>query len=489
MTLDYSYKRRLGGVAITIAMLAGVQCGDDGSGHASIPDSPDTGTTGGPTLLDKTTDRAVVKVRPRAGGWIALEEQLAPWNGEVIDRDRRRALVWKASTPDGANTAARFTPAEGELISDFTVHPSGAATAVVTGTSPSDNRLVRFDAWGNVVSSTALTDPDLATDPEPFGQKMGISFPLQLRCSQSRMAASIEAVGEDLVVSFETGAHAVVLHRYRLGGSEYIKSWRRLVEPATYMLGFGGTWNMSTFDTADHEAGAHRATLVVGENGIAVVVPEVMGPDSQLGYRAPAHNAYFGSEISESLEGAVLVTLYSRDDGTRMGFGAVGGFFDALARGAAMVGDTVYVVGAGGTPNADGFGLDARIAAVDMGAMPPWSHWETNIDFHRSDWLMDVVPTKSGHLLATGMSGFWRNAGGVSFGEESESLVAELDQQGKLLRRISLPPAPRNNQVRSVALADDAVLAGVLSNGPGTHSGDNDLTRVKADGEVWRLSP
>jgi hypothetical protein len=64
-------------------------------------------------------------------------------------------------------------------------------------------------------------------------------------------------------------------------------------------------------------------------------------------------------------------------------------------------------------------------------------------------------------------------------------MAALLDADGNFVRRIPMVAGPRHNQVRSVAAwAGGRWLAAGMQDGPGTHTGDDNLALIRANGYV-----
>jgi len=61
-------------------------------------------------------------------------------------------------------------------------------------------------------------------------------------------------------------------------------------------------------------------------------------------------------------------------------------------------------------------------------------------------------------------------------------LAVFIDENGTVTSTIVLPQGPRHNQIRSVVILNEEwLLFGGFDNAPGTHSGDEDASLIKAD--------
>ena len=106
----------------------------------------------------------------------------------------------------------------------------------------------------------------------------------------------------------------------------------------------------------------------------------------------------------------------------------------------------------------------------------------------RGDVLYDLAFGQDGSLIAVGSCGWTQNPQGASVSEASQKLLVLLDREGGVVERKTLPEGPRHNLLRSVAAdSDGAAIVGGFENGPGTHSGDQDPTLIKADLFVTRM--
>jgi hypothetical protein len=150
------------------------------------------------------------------------------------------------------------------------------------------------------------------------------------------------------------------------------------------------------------------------------------------------------------------------------------------------IGDTIAVAGRQRLAVAtDDGGWDGYVALLRPGAAPLLRMLHVD----RCDIVFDVLPLVDGSIVAAGATGYTQNPGGASISETGQPLLALLDAQGMLRRRLPFAAGPRQNQVRSLAPWAGGWLAGGLVNGPGTHTGDADPTLIFADGYVRSGTP
>jgi hypothetical protein len=336
-------------------------------------------------------------------------------------------------------------------------------------------RLVRLDSRGATLASHDLVDPQAPTDPF-------LSDPFHVRDSHSmvprntRDAARLGAAGEDAVLVLRTGRNAVVAYRFAFGTSTgFRQTWRTLVEPGIYIGNLGLTGG--TIDPFGGLDVQWRLTMDVDAQGrVAVAVGTLR---TEL---AEGHAAHFKEPYHDNLYGVALVTQLD-PDGRRVGTAAVSHQRRWELHTARWVGDAVAVGGRVYSENrSDGSGWDAWINLVhprDGGIKPA-----VPLDVEQGDAILDIAAAADGQIVVAGSTGYTQNPAGASISEQAAPLLAVLDAQGKLVRRIPFTAGPRHNQLRSITGYKTGWVAGGLENGPGTHSADANPGLLFADGYV-----
>jgi hypothetical protein len=221
---------------------------------------------------------AAVRVEPWTDQrWIVLVETLQT---QLLVTVPQRKLVWLDSD---LQTLREYLPPGGRLLIDFTVHPSGAATAVEIEPAPGNEVLVkpirtwvtRFLPEGRTVS--AQLDPGL---PDPAATRR-IVFSLD--------RARISAFGEDVLVAVRWSDNSVRAHQLEFHEGTFHPAWTTLVEPGADLLAIGIIGGgFDNFHQGDRTAFVY---LDVHSTGAAYVVvpstPEVLA----------AHDALFGEHL------------------------------------------------------------------------------------------------------------------------------------------------------------------------------------------------
>jgi hypothetical protein len=404
---------------------------------------------------------AITKVRGERGSWVALAETQAV---EVSTRPQRRLLF-----AHGGAAPAAYTPPQGWSLLDFAQHPSLEVTAVL-GTDH-EVRLVRFDSRGNVLREQAFLDPQVAHDPY-------MDDPIQVRNPNSmlpyvtRDAARVAPYGEEAVLVLRTGKDAVIAYRFAYAQAGFAQRWRTLVEPGV-QLGLAGILG-GGFDPFQSLSNPAHVRLDVSATGrIAIAV------QSDRTTLIEGHARHFNEPLPAMAYGLFVTELDAA--GTRVGTRVVPMPVRPEVHAVRWIGGTIAVAGRQRTSTpADGAGWDAYVALLKPGQ----AGRVQVIDVDRCDIVFDLLPLGDGRMLAAGSTGYTQNPGGASISETSQPLLAVLDANGALQQRLPFAAGARQNQVRSLAPWNGGWLAGGLVDGPGTHSGDSDPTRIHADGYV-----
>ncbi len=406
---------------------------------------------------------AAIKVQAGAAGIAVLEQRLTSITEP--GPDRTLAIFDGLGAPSG-----RYTPPAGFSLIDFTQHPSGeisVALATATGV-----RLARIDRAASLVDDLAIVDAQAATDP--FFDTGGIHDDNSLLPIFTRDAVRVAAIGEDLAVALRSGRNATIAYRFthaRPGG--YTRLWRTLAEPGFSVFAIEIT--SGTFDTFDALINQWQVTLDADAAGNIAIGAVSKFEAARL---FEAHSRYFGDSIAAQ-EG-VLVTRIG-PDGTRLGATAIDTVQDTELHGLRMAGDDIVFMGrVFSTQRADGGGWNAywgRIAKTS-GALATYR----TVDVELGEILFDSVPLTQGGWLVAGSAGYTQNPTGASVSEQASPLLAILESDGTLRKRVPFAAGPRQNQLRSLAALGSHWIVGGMANGPGTHSGDGDRTLITADG-------
>jgi hypothetical protein len=409
------------------------------------------------------TGQTITKVRTAAGHVVLLQEKLVSIFEDGPDR------TISILQTDG-HTLHSYTAPPGWSVVDFAVHPSGDISVILT--TATDVRIVRLDRQGAIRSDEPFLDPLSPTDPY-FNYAGGIKNDLALQPALMHDAARLAPLGESLAVVLRTGRNAIVAYRLDPDASgAYTQSWRTLVEPGYSIFLLGIT--SGSFDVFG-ELQNHIRFFIDADSSV-LAIGLVNSPTRNFTFQA--HSEFFNDPIAAS--DGVLLTRVSVGDGHLLGSTAIDTRNLAelhglriSPRGFMLVGRVLSQI------RSDGSGWDAFAATVESDGSPgPYSV----IDVDRGDVLFDVAPLASGRYIALGSSGYTQNPSGESISESAQPLLALLNSDGSVAKRLDYTSGPRQNQLNSIApLNGDWILSGMV-NGPGTHSGDADHNLIKADG-------
>lgn len=459
-TLQPTYGSRIAGLAALALIVLLSACGGGGGAGGDAPPPP---------LLSVTVPgQAVIKVRSGPQGIVALGEK-----PKAIDDPAPRArklLLMGSGTQTG-----QYVPPAGWALLDFAVHPSGEISAIL-GTDMA-LRLVRLNAAGGVLHDQPLLDPDARTDPSV--DLSGPNNPDSMVPAFSQDAARVAPIGEDLAVAVRTGINAAVAYRFDRAPAGFTRAWRTLVEPGMTVLGrflTGGSHDV--FDQLTNHAKVLIDTDAQGR--VAVAVTGGYATDLFV-----AHGSYFNEPTTTVANGGIVTLL--THTGTRLGSTVVNTAQLSELHGLRNTGNGFALVGRVRTERvADGSGWNAFAAFISpAGELRNYS--VINVD--RGDVLFDLVAGRNAQFLAVGATGYTQNPFGSSISEEAAPLLLVLSETGDVVSRLAVPAGPRHNQLRTLARHGTNWLAGGMSNGPGTHSGDADAALISADGVVREIAP
>jgi hypothetical protein len=130
------------------------------------------------------------------------------------------------------------------------------------------------------------------------------------------------------------------------------------------------------------------------------------------------------------------------------------------------------------------------VRLISCGGLARSTESAFSVDVKRSDIGFDALPLADGSWLVTGASDWQQNPHGASVSEESQTFLSRVSESGER-SALTLPTSlqgPRHNEGRVLLpLGSGRWLIGGLTDGPGTHSGDADASRVRAAGFLREL--
>jgi len=369
-----------------------------------------------------------------------------------------------------ASTSSRF-------LLDFAIHPSDDVSVLYS--SASEYSLERFNAEGQSIGESALSDSQIDEDP-PINH----GTPSAAVESLTRDAGRVAAFGEQLLVATRTGRHSVIAQRFGFfnagAGAAFHAEWRTLVVPPFSMAAIGlqgGSYD--TFSAVQAQAMLQLAVDRAGTIYVAVQHPRLA--EANL---IKAHAKVFGETLVGDPDALDLYVTRIAPSGTRIGTTVVGTAEDDQLFGLRGGQDSALVIGRKEYWNEHGTGFDALVARLSgkTGALEV-----RELDVERSDLAFDAVELTDGSWLVTGASGWQQNPSGASVSEESQAFLSRVSESGAL-SPILLPSGPRHNEGRTLLpLGLGRWLVGGMTDGPGTHSGDADASLVRAAGFLHEL--
>lgn len=453
-----SQTRIFGSAALALTLLLAA-CGGGGGGGGDTPP---------PLLSMSIPGQAIVKVRSGPQGIVALGEKPQAID-DPLPRARKLLLLGTGVQP------GQYIPPAGWSLLDFAIHPSGEISAIL-GTDMA-LRLVRLNAAGAVLHDQPLLDPGARNDPSiDLG---GANNPDSMVPAFSRDAARVAPIGEDVAVAVRTGINAAVAYRYDRTAAGFTRAWRTLVEPGMTVMGrFLTSGSHDVFDQL-----ANHAKVLLDTDGQGRVAVAVTGGFATDLFHA--HAEHFNEATGTIGNGGIVTQLSAT--GTRLVSTVVDTAQVSELHGLRNTGNGFALVGRVRTERlADGSGWNAFAAFISQaGELRNYS--VINVD--RGDVLFDLVAGRNSQLVAVGTTGYTQNPFGASISEDAAPLLLVLSETGTVVSRLSVPAGPRHNQLRTLSRYGAHWLAGGMSNGPGTHSGDADRSLVRADGAVREIAP
>lgn len=438
-----------------------------------LPPANETPAPQPPELRFETDGRFVRAAHPLpAGGLVLVLERPRSLRDASLDPDRELAWVAREGT-----LLATFRAPTGRAILDVTVHPSGEATTLLA--SEAGFALVRHDAMGRSLGTTALDDPAIARDPPALrpGEPAG---PIE---TATHDVGRIAADGANVVLATRTGRHSVVAYRVAFDANDarFSIGARTLVVPAHPILPVGLTGG--TYDSFGQLEAHYAVHVARGSSGIAYVAVAHARVDTQPMLRA--HRAVFGEDLVTDPDGLDLFVTRITAEGTRLGTSVVGTPDDDQLYGLRALGDDVVALGRSERWNDAGTGFDALVGRVDArGAVAV-----QRFDVDRGDVAFDATPAPDGGLVVVGASGYAQNPHGASITEASDAFARWLRADGSVVA-LTVPRGPRHNEARTIVrVADGRIAIGGMRDGPGTHSADDDPSALRARGFATSIDP
>jgi hypothetical protein len=143
--------------------------------------------------------------------------------------------------------------------------------------------------------------------------------------------------------------------------------------------------------------------------------------------------------------------------------------------------------------------FDGKIVAAGRTFVTDYNDWYGYIAVHDSETANEIFTFKqdpgenavflaigynssSGSVYAGGSSGWSQNPDGYSVSDNGKKLLVGMDGISLVNEQIILRNKARHNQVNDIQIVDDFMIVGGWEDGPGTHTGDNDGSLVRADG-------
>jgi hypothetical protein len=404
------------------------------------------------------------KVLPLGDGLVVLYDKpvvlVAEWG-------RPSRTVFKV---DGRGQETMFhAPASGRSVVDVAVHPSGDIT--VLEASDGGWFLLRFGELGALRGEVEVVDPAVLTDLPAIGPAESTS-PIE---RVTRDAGRIAADGEDVFGALRTGRHSVIA--YRWGDGLSLRS-RTLVVPAHFIQATG--LHGGTYDTFGQLEAHYGVFVGVDSDHVGYVGTSHARMES--GLMLKAHKAVFGEALVTDPDWLDAYVTRVDAEGKRLGTSVVGTADDEQLYELRAGAHGVYALGRSERWNEQGTGFDAMAAHVDATGKVTMR----TFDVASGDIAFDALEEPDGSLLVAGASGYAQNPNGASIVEASEAFVRRLRADGTT-ETVAIPL--RHNEARSlVRRSDGRIVAGGMTDGPGTHSGDGDHALVRAHGWVGGIA-
>jgi hypothetical protein len=441
-------------------------CGGGGSG-STVQTTP---APTPPASIDVAIPgMAVIKVQDGAQGVTLMSEKLT----SLLQSGPERSITLLDN--NGATTG-RYSAPSGWALIDFTQHPSGEVSAVLS--TARTVRLVRIDRAAVVRNDFALTDAQAPNDP--FYDNGGVRDDGSMLPVPTRDAVRLAAIGENLAVGLRTGRNAVVAYRFDyMEATSYTRIWRTLVEPGLTMFAVGITsGSFDVFGALENHWHVHLDADAAGNVAVAVIGQQFIDPLFGV-------HADFFKEPTNVTTG-LLVTRIA-PDGQRVGSTVIDTVQQSELYGLRLNDTDIALVGrVFSEKRDDGTGWNAYAAHVDRTNGALLSYRVINLD--RGEVLFDIAPLAQGRFLVAGAAGYSQNPTGASISEQTTPLLAVLEPDGTLEQRIDVVAGARQNQLRSLAARNSNWLVAGMVDGPGTHSGDGNPALILADGFVREIT-
>lgn len=408
-------------------------------------------------------------LRSQRAGDLVLEEQLTGFASLTPPKTRLRRLSHEFGT------ATVWLPPDDQYISDFCEHPSGELSLVLRSSSFAVS-LVRLDSALNLLQSTTIHDPAVATDPH--AAETGVTDLTANGLLND--AARIGAMGEAAFAVVVSSLNAVIGYRTAFTHGNWAEPQRTLIEPPVALAPFlpiGGS-----FDTFGAIGEWFRAPLDIDENGNPYVAVWA-GPA-----RIRAHSAAFQDGLTPLPGDPVLPTAGDSDvlltklgpDGERLWSRVVGSEHEDEPYALRAHGGLVAVVGRSRRfPGFDNTAWDALLS-VTTAAGDATSSLTLPLD--ASSILLGVDARPGGGFVVAGSDGWSENPDGLSILSYGKKLLLELPALDAPPIRVEVASGPRHNELHAVIVEPDGIAFAGHEDGPLTHSGDGNATEIHATG-------
>ena len=396
-----------------------------------------------------------MRVEPWTDGrWIVLAETLQP---QFLVTMPKRKLVWLDAE---FGVSREYLPPDGRFLIDFTVHPSGAATALEIEPAPGNDFFLKpIRAWltrflPDGTSVSAQLDSGI---PDTGGMP-----PFLFSLDRGRIAST----GEDALVAMRWSDNSVRAHRLEFREGTFRSTWNTVVEPPASLFSIGIIGGgFDNFHQGDASAFVY---LDVDSSGAAyVVVPSTADV-------LPAHDAFFGEHLLDGTDpthfdyGVGIITRLTTD-GSRS-YAALSGLgTNRRLLNVRATASTLWLTGRirTGTEPAS---WDGWLQSFE----PSTGHAiaERQVDVQGGDMFWDLAPLADGTVLGVGSTNYTQNPSGLSVSDARDDLAVILGPQGEVRARVDLPagPAGRGNEVTSVRIVDGRAMFAGVKNAPGTHA-------------------
>lgn len=438
----------------------------DDAGHdsddAEIPDRAEP--------ISLVQDWSVRKrLRSRANEDLLLEEQLTDLASAVPKPSRIVRLA-----PDAATLPSWSAP-QGQYISDFCVHPSGAVSAVIAGEGGSVS-LVRLDEHLALLATAVIHDPEIASDPHVPDAGVVDLVGNQLLLDPAR----IGSVGEDVVAAVFSSFNSLIAYRASFAAGAWSAPQRTLIEPPVSLnpnLPIGGS-----FDVFGAMTAWFRCSLDTDPDGNAYVA--IWANQKRI----REHVSLFhdgltplpGDPITPSLQDSDVLLTKLDPQGALVWSRVVGTAHEDEPYALRAHGGSVAVVGrARRLPGFDNTSWDTFIAVTTSDGADIQAR---TIAFDSLSVALAVDGLPNGGWVVAGSDGWTQNRDGLSILTFGAKLLFELPSIDAAPVRLPLPAGPRHNEIRTLLVSGQRVHFGGHEDGPITHTGDGDASQVHATG-------